>query len=137
MPPGELPNGCNQSVQITQTRKQVRRHAYALVDGDRENAVLVVEVVCYGLGLLAFDPDIRDPAGLMVLQRRIDNDFGEIQNTLHPVVLEVAQPFFFALGAQAFVKLDGLEKSLLDGNRVGSDVLELADIVLRKDAVCE
>jgi len=41
---------------------------------------------------------------------------------------QVAQSFLFALGAEAFVKLDRLEKRLLDGDRVSSDVLELADI---------
>lgn len=131
--PCHLAESDDEGVEFFGKGEDVWRDAAALhvacgeIDRDCIDSMLVEEGLCHlGRGH-AFYADVRNGAETCGVGGRIDDDVRNVAHLCRPVLLQVAEPGFFAFGAERVVKVEGVVYGEIGVDWNGSGVIEPGD----------
>jgi len=129
---GDFADGVDELVEVGDGCVDVRGDADATDifpgDADGVDFVLVEERVLKVARSHAVDRDAADGAGVAHVERGVELDLGDRLNPRGPVIFEVADTIFFALGADAVVEVDGFADALLDREAARAEGFKFADV---------
>src|SRR5829696_597040 len=115
-----------EAVELAEGRVDVWRDADALEffvhNRRREHAVLVEEITPDRRRIYTLDIHVCDRARLPWIERRVETDFRQVFQTVHPVTRQVSESRLLALSADAVVKQQGFAYSEPRRRRVCADL---------------
>ena len=124
-----MKHGVDKSIQLLEMGIDARRHPkpfeLCMLDGDRDDLVLLPEPVVQGSRIDPLQLDISDPAGELRAKACVQPKPVVFQKGVGPVVPQIPEPGFLPLATQALMEGEGLSDGQVVGCRVGSDLLIL------------